>query len=105
MGRTKTDWRRLGNSSSCSTREIRKHIRAKLGPNLLFVVMHMTKEDQTSRIKARHGDEESMVNMLTKMYDIYEIAGEDEPNAFTVVIPKDMTRDEVVEKILKAVEE
>ena len=87
------------------TREIRKHIRSKLGPNLLFVVLHMTKEDQASRIKARHGDDESFVNMLTKLYDVYETAGEDEPNAVTVVIPKDMTRDGVVENILKTVEQ
>ena len=43
--------------------------------------------------------------MLTKLYDVYETAGEDEPNAVTVVIPKDMTRDEVVENILKTVEQ
>ena len=87
------------------TREIRKRIRSKLGPNLLFVVLHMTKEDQAARIRARHGDQEDFVNVLTKMYDLYETAAEDEPNAINVVIPKDMTRDEVVEEILKAVEQ
>ena len=87
------------------TREIRERIREKLGPNLLFVVLHMSKEDQAARIKSRHGDEESFVEMLTKMYDLYETAAEDEPNAITVTISKDMTRDEVVEKIQKDVKE
>merc|ERR1719189_3552693 len=36
------------------TRKLRDHIRKQLGPNLIFVVMHMSKEDQYERVKARH---------------------------------------------------
>ena len=60
------------------TREVRDRIRSQMGPNLIFVVLHMSKEDQTARIKERHGEEENMIAMLTKMYDAYEIAAADE---------------------------
>ena len=85
------------------TREVRDRIRSIMGPNLIFIVLHMSKEDQASRIKERHGEEEGLINMLTKMYDIYEIAADDEPNAINVVIDKEMTRNDVVEKILHLV--
>jgi len=85
------------------TRALRDHIRKKLGPNLIFLVLHMSREDQMDRIKTRHGDEESMSEMLTKLYDKYEPATEDEPNAIHVLITKEMSRDDVVEKILKLV--
>ena len=61
----------------------------------------MTREDQEARIKARHGTENSSVNdMLLKCYDVYEPAGEDEPNTLDVLVTPEMTRDDVVNKIL-----
>merc|ERR1712018_565734 len=81
------------------TRALRDHIRTKLGSNLIFVVLHMSREDQFNRIKARHGDEKNMLEMLTKIYDVYEPATEDEPSAVNVVLTGEMTRDQVVEKI------
>jgi gluconate kinase len=85
------------------TRALRDHIRTKLGSNLIFVVLHMSREDQMNRIKARHGDEESLTDLLTKLYNHYEPATEDEPNAIHVLITKDMSKDDVVSKILKLV--
>ena len=83
------------------TRSFRDHIRKCLGPDLMFVVLHMTREDQEARIKARHGTENSSVNdMLLKCYDVYEPAGEDEPNTLDVLVTPEMTRDDVVNKIL-----
>ena len=82
------------------TRAIRDRIRSLLeGSNLLFVVLHMSQEDQVARIKARHGDDEDLIAMLTKTYEACDTADDDEPNAITVTISKEMTRDEVVEKI------
>ena len=63
----------------------------------------MSKEDQIERIKGRHGNEEMFVNMLTKCYDFFEPAGEDEPNTIPLLITKDMTRDDVVDKIIQLV--
>ena len=82
------------------SRKLRDHIRTRLGDNLIFVVLDMSKEDQLSRIKSRHGNSEKAVGFLSKCYDYFEVAGEDEPRAINVVITKDMTRDDVVEKIL-----
>jgi len=86
------------------TRALRDHIRTQLGSNLIFVVLHMSKGDQAARIKARHGDEETFVELLSSVYDKYEPATEDEPNAIHVLITKDMSRDDVVDKIIKMVD-
>ena len=87
------------------TRVFRDRIRAKMGPKLVFVVMHMSQEDQEARVKARHGDAGHIVETLAKMHKMYEPAGEDEPNAIHCLITKDMTRDDVLVKIQKQLEE
>ena len=98
-----TEQKRIGGdwavAHAVPTRKFRDHIRKVLGPNLIFIVLHMTKEDQVARIKQRHGDEEMFVNLLTKSYDVFEPAEEDEPNTIPVIITKDMNRDDVVDKI------
>ena len=85
------------------TRKFRDHIRKELGPNLVFAVIHMSKEDQMARIKARHGEEESLGDMLTKCYDSWEPAADDEPNTIHVPVTRDMTRDDVFEKVLRLI--
>ena len=88
------------------TREIREYCKTKFGDNFLFVVLHMSKEDQLGRIKARHGEDCSMmVDMLTKIYDLYEPAGDDEKNAIHCLITKDMSRDDVADKIKRLVKD
>ena len=83
------------------TRSLRDHIRKQLGPDLIFVVLNMTKEDQMKRIMQRHGEEQStIVDFLTKLYDFYEPATEDEENAIDVEVTNDMSREDVVQKIL-----
>ena len=86
------------------TSKFRDHIRKVLGSKLIFVVLHMTKEDQISRIQSRHGNEERTVQWLTKCYDIFEPAAEDEPNTISLVINRDMSREDVVEKIVELVD-
>ena len=85
------------------TRKVRDHIRKELGSNLIFVVLHMSKEDQLARIKNRHGDEQMFIDMLSNSYKVFEPATEDEPNAIAVDITKDMSRDDVVNKIIQSV--
>ena len=87
------------------TRFFRDRIRAKMGPKLVFVVMHMSQEDQEARVKARHGDNSQIVETLAKMHKLYEPAEEDEPNAIHCLITKDMTREDVLVKIMKQLEE
>lgn len=87
-----------------TSRAFRDRVRTELGPDLIFVVLHMTKEDQLARINARHGDGEGaqpFIDMLAKLYDLYEPAETDEPNTFGLLVKNDMSRDDVVEQILQ----
>ena len=67
----------------------------------------MNKEDQMARIKARHGDyvDENASDAIKRTYDIFEPAAEDEANTIHIMITKDMSREEVLEKILQLVNE
>ena len=85
------------------TRELREHIRKELGPDMIFVVLDMTREDQMKRILQRHGENEeqsTVVDWLTKLYDLFEPATEDENNTLDVKVTNDMSREDVVQKIL-----
>merc|ERR1712062_292364 len=84
------------------TRKIRDFIRNQMGENLIFVVLHMSKEDQMERIVKRHGDaNENLIEKMTMCHNVFEPAEDDEKNAIHCLITKDMTRDEVVEKIVQ----
>ena len=41
---------------------------------------------------------------MEKFYDLYEPAGEDEKNAYNIDITEDMSVEDVIEKVLKIVE-
>lgn len=82
-------------------RKIRDFIRGILGSNLIFVVLHMSKEDQGARLRARHGDQKTFAAKLENMYNLYEQAGDDEPNTINCVVTKDMSRDDVYNKVLE----
>ena len=82
------------------TRDLRNHIREKLGRRFIFIVLWMAKEDQLARITARHDEKDRLVSMLSKTYGMCEPASEDEPNSIHLVVTKAMTREDVIEKIL-----
>ena len=91
-------------ANAVPSRAFRDHIRKYLGPDLIFVVLDMTKEDQMARLKGRHGDGEGsevFIDLLKKSHDLYEPAQKDEPNTFAILVNKDMSRDDVVEQILQ----
>ena len=85
------------------SRNQREFIREKIGSNLVFIVLNMTKECQLYRIKSRHGDSlgEAFFNTMAKYAELCEPAGEDEENAYNVTITENMTRDDVIKKILE----
>ena len=86
------------------TRELRDYIRKELGPDLIFVVLNMAKGQQTERIKARHGDgNKALVDLLVNTYNVFEPATMDEENSIDLTITNDMSREDVVEKILEMV--
>ena len=72
----------------------------------MFIVLNMTKSCQEKRIEARHGGKANtgIESMLTKIFDIYEPAGEDEEGAHNVTITEDMTRDDVLKAVLAVID-
>ena len=40
---------------------------------------------------------------MPKMFDLYEPAGEDEEGAFNVVVTEDMSRDDVLKRVLETI--
>ena len=92
-------------AQAVTSREMRDHIRITL-PDCVFITMSLTKENQTKRVKERHGEDanEDFMNMLIKFAAMYEPAGEDEENAYNVEITEDMSREDVIQKILDIVD-
>ena len=72
----------------------------------MFIVLNMTKSCQEKRIEARHGGKanEGIERMLTKIFDIYEPAGEDEEGAHNVTITEDMSREDVLKRVMAVIE-
>ena len=90
------------------SRKQRDKLRKIIGPDLVFIVLNMTKECQMKRIKGRHGDSpmlEEFMRVLVKYAEMCEPAGDDEENAFNVTISEDMSKDDVVKKVLEVVPE
>ena len=86
------------------SRTQRDKLRQKLGPELVFIVLNMTKECQKKRLKARHGDAiEGLNEVMNNMFDLYEPARDDEKNTFNVVITEDMTPDDVLNKVFQII--
>ena len=82
-------------------RAFRHHIRKELDRDVIFVVLNMSKEDQMVRLMKRHGEAgASKIDLLTKMYDLFEPVAEDEENTISIQVTNDMSREEVVQKIL-----
>ena len=67
--------------------------------------MNLTKNCQKKRLAARHGDEAAggFGDVLSKMYDMYEPAGEDEEGAYNLTITEDMTPDDVLKNALEII--
>ena len=52
------------------------------------------------RISRRHNGDEQFVDFLSKFFKLCEPAAEDEEKAIAVKITRDMSREDVVEKML-----
>merc|ERR1711892_1211658 len=85
------------------TRELRKHIRSILGPELIFVILSMDKEEVRKRVLARHHGEEQAAEFMEPINKLCEPIGDDEENAVSVAVTTDMTREDVINKILDLV--
>ena len=96
--------KRLGGNmviaQAINSQKQRERMRKLIGPDLVFIVLGLSKECQMKRVKARHGEDFPFVDMLIKISDLYEPAGAEEENAFNVVINEDDSRDDVLQKIV-----
>ena len=89
-----------------SDRNSRDFVRAKMGPELVFLVLNLTRKCQAQRIEARHPGEDNkgVRDMLIQMHEHFAPAGEDEPNTFNIEIDETMTPQDVMNSILRIVE-
>ena len=81
------------------TRESRDLCR-QLCPNLVFITLTLTQTCQKKRLEGRFGDRE-VPPFLTRMFEESEPAGDEEENAYNITITEDMTREEVLNKVLE----
>ena len=87
-----------------ATKNSRDLLRSRMGPDLVFIVLNLTKECQRKRLEQRHGSGGGhMVKGLEKVYGLYEPAREGEVNAHNVTVEEGMTKDDVMEKVLEIV--
>ena len=91
------------------TRDQREVLRNVIGPDLVFIVLQMTKDCQNKRLQARHGTDdgnvEEFVKLLNAFHDLYEPAGYDEENAYNLMITEEMSIDDVMKKVWEIVED
>ena len=63
----------------------------------------MTEECQKKRLETRHGEDLEAMNFLFGVFEEFEPAGEDEENAFNIIISEDMTKEDVLSKVLEVI--
>ena len=86
------------------SRKQRQLLRELLGPDLVFVVLNMTKDCMVKRLRQRHGDAaERFIKTFENFSQLYEPAGEDEAQAFNLDITEDMDKDHVLAKVLETI--
>ena len=85
-------------------RKQREAVRKVFGPNLIFVVLSVSKECNFQRLVKRHGEEHAQD--MNKVYDsfikLYHKAEDDEEGAINVTVTEDMSEDDVVQEVLEA---
>ena len=87
-------------------RKSRELCRSVLGPdNVTFVVMNLSKSCQMRRLQARHGESKrgAHADILAKMHDLYEPAGDDEEGVHNLTVTEEMTPDDVLKKAIELI--
>ena len=81
--------------------------RSILGPDLIFIVLNLTRECVKRRVEIRSGGTENAkkaADIAIKLYDLYEPAGEDEEGAYNIEITEDMSKESVQKLILHKID-
>ena len=82
-----------------NSQELRDYVR-KILPDVIFITLTLSKESQKKRIQARHGkNSERIIEILTGLFDLYDLPREGEKNTFNVDITDDMVPNDVVKKV------
>merc|ERR1711892_251463 len=82
------------------THGLRDHIRSILGPDLIFVILSMDEAEVRKRVTARHHGEEQASEMMEPINKLCEPIGNDEENAVGIRVTTDMTKEDVLQKIV-----
>ena len=77
----------------------REYISEIAGPDLVFIVMNLSSRCVAARLKQRHGDS-GITTELAKMHSKFQPAGEGERNSYNVTIDDNMSKQDVMRKIL-----
>ena len=85
------------------TRKIRDVVREELGEELHVICLNMELEDQMDRVRSRHPGDQNAVDQMKKVFDLFERAGEDEPNCSIVMVGPDMKPEDVARVVLEKV--
>ena len=67
--------------------------------------MNLTKSCQKKRLEARHGKDggQELAGLLSKMFELFERAGEDEEGAYNVTVTEDMSPDDVLKQVMEII--
>ena len=87
------------------TRKTRDAIKEVL-PDCLFILLTLSKESQKKRIINRHGEgeeAEGMIQFAAGIFEFYEKPGDGEKGTFNLDIDEDMTKEDVMNKVLEIV--
>ena len=82
-----------------ASRAMRDYFRSLMGPELVFIVLNMTKECQTQRMSERHGDDVGEGWWLD--YSKFQPAGVDEEKAYNITIEEGDSKQDVLNKVLE----
>ena len=96
--------RRLGGDFAVAhlvmSRKSRDFCRAAC-PNVVFITLDLTESCQQKRLKGRHGGQNA--EPFKKLFQDFEPAKDEEENAYKVKISEDMTKEDVMHKVLEII--
>ena len=81
----------------------REYMYQVAGPDLIFISLNLSKECQAARLKQRHGEGSRLATTLISMYSRFHPGGKNEKNCYNITIEENMTKNDVMGKVLDIV--
>ena len=91
-------------AQAVTSQDMREFIRQFL-PDCIFITLSLTREGQKNRVFARHGDVPGLLEMMTKLFDLYELPGDGEINTYNIDVDEIMNQADVLEKVMGTLDE